>query len=178
MVTLVLFTLLFGVLEVARAMYLWNTLQEVTRRAASAAAATDFSNVSAMDLVRQQAVFRSSAGPLLLGNPITDAHIRIEYLSLTRDSNGALAPTLISPALLPACPARNMLNCATSPYGASCIRIVRARVCATDGGAGACNAVPYAPLTMLPGLTMSLPTATTVVKAGTLGYQPGDALCP
>jgi hypothetical protein len=178
LVSLILFTWLFGTLEVARAMYLWNTLQEVTRRAASGASMADFSNVNALDQVRQSAVFRSSPGFLRLGQPVRDAHVRIDYLSLARDANGVLSMTQIPAAGLPACPARNVLNCAADPYGNSCIRLVRVRICAADGDAGACNALPYAPLTLLPGLTMPLPASTTIAKAGSLGYQQGDALCP
>lgn len=176
LVALVLFTLLFGILEVARLMYLWNTLQEVTRRAASAATVTDFSDSGALALVRQRAIFKTSPGTLILGAPVTDAHVRIDYLSLARDGNGAMTLTAIPAGLLPACPARNMLNCTTDPYGSSCIRFVRARICAPGGGV--CMPVAYAPLTGLPGLSLPLPSATAIVKAGTLGYQPGDALCP
>lgn len=178
LVSLVLFTLLFGVLEVARAIYLWNTLQEVTRRAASAATVTDFSNENAMSQVRRSAIFRNSSGPLMLGLPVTDAHLRIDYLSIARDGNGTLTMTPMSASLLPACPARNMLNCTTDPNGNNCIRLVRVRICAADGDAGNCNAVSYSPLTLFPGFTMALPTATVIAKAGTLGYQAGDALCP
>lgn len=178
MVAIVLFTVLFAVLEMARMMYLWNTLQEVTRRAASGAAATDFSNPAAMDLLRASAVFRNGAGTLMLGDPVTDAHVRIEYLTLARDGNGALTMTPVAAGLMPACPGRNMINCASDPYGASCIRFVRARICAADGDAGSCNPVPYAPLPLIAGLTVSLPASPSIVRAGTLGYQPGDALCP
>jgi hypothetical protein len=178
LISFVLFAVLFAVLEVAHAIYLWNTLQEVTRRAASAATATDFSDQGAMDRVRQGAIFRTSSGTLLLGKPVTDAHVRIDYLSLARDGNGVLTLTPLGAGLLPACPARNMLNCTADPYGNNCIRFVRVRICAADGDASTCNAVPYSPFTLFPGFTMSLPTATAIVKAGALGYQAGDAMCP
>ena len=178
LVALALFALLFGVLEVARAMYLWNTLQEVTRRAASGAAAADFSDAAAMTHVRQAAVFQTSSGSPPLGSPVTDAHVRIDYLSLARDSAGVLTLTPIPAALLPACPARNMLNCSADPYSSNCIRFVRARLCADDGDTGNCNAIPYAPMTALASLSMQLPASAAIVKAGALGYRPGDPLCP
>lgn len=177
LVSVVLFTMLFGILEVARIMYLWNTLQEVTRRAASGATVADFSDAGAMDQVRQNAIFKSSPGTLTLGNPVTDAYVRIDYLSLARDSNGAMTLTPIPASLLPACPARNLLNCATDPYGSACIRFVRARICAPGGG-NACTPVAYAPMTQLPALAVTLPSAVVVAKASTLGYQSGDAVCP
>ncbi|TFW23257.1 TadE/TadG family type IV pilus assembly protein, partial [Duganella callida] len=77
-----LLTAMFFVIEAARALYLLNTLQEATRRAAYAAAVSDFSDPAAMAALRQAAVFRASPGLLLLGTPVSDAHIRIDYLSL------------------------------------------------------------------------------------------------
>jgi len=175
LVTLVFFAMLFGVMEVARALYLKSTLQEVTRRAASMAAATDFSNAVAISQVRQSAVFRDSPGALMLGNPVTDANVQIEYLSLSR-TGGSLALNVIPAASLPACPAGNVLNCTADPYGASCIRLVRVRICAA-GGNGVCTPLQYQPLVALTGLNMTLPSATTIVPAGSLGFQPGMAPC-
>lgn len=170
------FVVLFFVLEATRALYVWNTLQEATRRAAAAAAISDFSNAATMDAIRQAAVLRGSAGALPLGMPVTDAHIRIDYLSLTRNADKSLSMTPIPAASLPACPARAHLNCIADPNGASCIRFVRARLCAP--GADACGEVQYQPLFPLTGINHTLPQATTMAKAESLGYQPGSTLCP
>ncbi|RZT09297.1 TadE-like protein [Duganella sp. CF402] len=170
------FTVLFFVMEVTRALYVWNTLQEATRRAAAAAAVSDFSNAATMDAIRQAAVLRDSAGPLPLGMPVTDAHIRIDYLSLTRNADNSLSLTPIPAASLPACPARALLNCIANPNAPSCIRFVRARLCAP--GADECGEVQYQPLFPLTGINHALPQATTIAKAESLGYQPGSALCP
>lgn len=166
---------LFFVIEATRVLYLWNTLQEATRRAAYLAAVSDFSNPAVMDAIRQSAVLRGSAGQLPLGAPVSDAHIRIDYLSLTRNADGSLSMTPIPAASLPACPARAHFNCITNPNGASCIRFVRARLCApgTD-----CDAVHYQPLFPLTGINHALSQATTIAKAESLGYQPGSTLCP
>lgn len=166
---------MFFVLEVARAFYLWNTLQEATRRAAHAAAVSDFSNADTMNSVRQAAILRDSAGALLLGSPVTDAHLRIDYLALTRNADGSLAETPIPPAGMPACPAQARVNCALNPHGANCIRLVRARICApgTD-----CGAIAYQPLFPMTALNLTLPQASTLAKAESLGYQPGGTLCP
>ena len=43
------FTFVFGVIEVSRALYLWNTMTEVTRRAARAAAVSNFSSGAEKD---------------------------------------------------------------------------------------------------------------------------------
>lgn len=171
-----LFTVMFFMMEVARALYVWNTLQDATRRAAAAAALSDFSNAATMAAIRQAAVLRTSAGTLPLGMPVTDAHIRIDYLSLTRNADKSLSMTAIPAASLPACPVRAHLNCIADPNGASCIRFVRARLCAP--GTAECADVQYQPLFPLTGLTHALPQATTIVKAESLGYQAGSALCP
>jgi hypothetical protein len=171
-----LFATVFFMLEVARALYVWNTLQDATRRAAAKAAVSDFSNAATMNAIRQAAVLRDSAGTLPLGMPVTDAHIRIDYLSLTRNADSSLTMTPIPAASLPACPARAQLNCIANPNGGSCIRFVRARLCAP--GADECEEVQYQPLFPLTGLNLTLPQATTITKAESLGYQPGSALCP
>lgn len=167
---------LFFVIEAMRVLYLWNTLQEATRRAAYLAAVSDFSNPAVMDAIRQSAVLRGGAGHLPLGAPVSDAHIRIDYLSLTRSADGgSLAMTPIPAANMPACPARAHFNCVANPYGPSCIRFVRARLCApgTD-----CDAVNYQPIFPLTGIHHALSQATTIAKAESLGYQPGSPLCP
>jgi hypothetical protein len=172
----IFFTALFFVMELARVLYVWNTLQDATRRAAAAAAVSDFSNAATMDAIRQAAVLRDSAGPLPLGTPVTDAHIRIDYLSLTRNADGSLAPTPITAGSLPACPAQARINCTANPLGSSCIRMVRARICSPDSTE--CGAVPYQPLFPLIGINLTLPQATTMVRAESLGFQPGGTLCP
>lgn len=166
---------MFFVLEVARAFYLWNTLQEVTRRAAHAAAVSDFSDPATMDSVRQSAILRDSAGALLLGAPVTDAHVRIDYVALTRDAGGGLTHTPIPAASMPACPAQARVNCAINPHGANCIRLVRARICAPDTD---CGAIAYQPLFPMASLNLTLPSAPTLAKAESLGFQPGSTLCP
>jgi len=176
MTVIVFITLLFVVIEAARALYLIATVQEATRRAAYAAAVSDFSDPAVMAEVRQAAVLRDTPGTLLLGAPVSDAHIRIDYLSLARNGSGALTMTPITAADMPACPARARVNCVANPNGASCIRLVRARLCAPGGSD--CDPVPYQPMLPLSGLGFSLPAAATVAKAESLGYVPGSALCP
>lgn len=173
----VFLTVVFFVIEVGRVIYLWNTVQEVTRRAARAAAVTNFSDPAAIDLVRQQAIFRTGAGTLPLGAPIDDTYVRIDYLWL--NDTGALAHI----DTLPACPTRNMLNCLGTPHGPSCVRFVRARLC-LPGTGDACVPVPYQPLMPMLGgfatgaLAMLIPTADTVQPAESLGYRPGMPDCP
>lgn len=177
LVVILFFTLVFGIIEIARIMYMYNTLAEVTRSAARAAANIDFADAAALDTARQRAVFRNSPGVLPFGDPITDQHIRIDYLSLARQSSGAIAMTPIPAGFLPNCPSQNRHNCLADPYGGSCIRLVRVRVCNNPSGAE-CDPVQYQTLFPFTNLGVALPTSTTIVSAETLGYRPGDPLCP
>jgi hypothetical protein len=177
-VAVIFLTFVFGLLEVIRVMYVINTLQEVTRRAASGAAITDFHDDSALTRIRANAVFRDTPGPLLLADPITDANVTIEYLSVSKGSDGSMSLKPITS--LPSCPARNRLNCLSDPYGGSCIRAVRARVCASSDTSGGCTPVGYKSLFSIIGLgpaISELLTAPTIVPAGSLGYNVGSMPC-
>jgi Flp pilus assembly protein TadG len=166
----------FGIIEVTRMMYIYNTLQEVTRRGASAAASTDFSDIAAMSTVQQNAIFRDSPGELLLAAPVTDKHIRIDYLALVRQSDGSTDMTPIPESSLPSCPARNRQICMTNPNATNCIRFVRVRVCDLASST-TCDAVSYQAITLLINLPVKLPTATTIAPAESLGFLPGMAPC-
>lgn len=169
----VFFMLVFGTMEVCRALYVFNTVQDVTREAARAASMTDFSDGDAMARLRRRALFHDagSDGALPLVPNLTTARLRIEYLSMTADGTVAT----VNP--MPACPQANVRNCTADPFGPSCIRAVRASIC--RDAAGACVALPYEPMTgMVPGLDgIVIPVSATVVKAETLGYRPGANNC-
>lgn len=164
----------FAVLELLRALYVVNMVQEVTRRAASSAAVADFTNSATMNAIRRSAVFDEVGGRLPLGVPVTDAHVRIDYLSITRDASGVMTYTPISAASLPESPARNHVNCVQNPYGGDCIRLVRARICHPANSAD-CDAVPYQPAFPLINMSFSLSRSVTLLPAEKLGWQPGDA---
>jgi hypothetical protein len=174
-VAVVFFTLVFGIIELCRIMYMYNTLAEVTRSAAAAAAKLDFKNTAALDRVRQRAIFREEPGLLPFGDPVTDQNIRIDYLALARGGGGAITMTPIAATSLPGCPARNRQNCLEDQYGGSCIRLVRVRVCSNSSGA--CEPVQYQTLIPLVNFNVALPMSSTIVQAETLGYSAGDALC-
>lgn len=163
---------LFAVFEYARVMFLWNTLPQVTRRAARAAAVTDFSNAAAMQALRQDALFRSDGGPLPLAPNVGSANIRIEYL--WQDTAGRLE---VLPAL-PACPLANRSNCTRDRHGASCISFVRVRICGDGPGCPALALEPMMPALLGPVAPPALPQAATLVAAESLGYAPGQAPCP
>lgn len=165
---------MYGMLECARMVYLWNTLQDSARVAARAAAIADFSDPAAQAALRKRALLRDTAGALPLGEPIDGSYLRIEYL--WQDAAGALAP--IPAAAMPATPAQNLYNCTLDPNGSGCIRFVRASLC-QPSEPGSCAPVPVPPLLpLLPlgwaGLT--LPASTSLARAEALGYRAGAPL--
>jgi hypothetical protein len=167
------FMVLFGIIEIARYTFLLNTLQEVTRHAARDAAVTDFSNAGELAKVQQRAIFRTTAGELVLSGNIDDTSVQIDYLSFDG--------TPVSPH--PACPALNISNCIDDPHGPSCIRFVRVRICEKDTS---CQRVPYAPMSgLLNNLFPSganavrLPLATTVTPIQSMtSYASAAPTCP
>ena len=179
MLALLFFLFVFAMLEVARAVYMWNLVHEITRRAARGAAVTDFSNAAALQAVREHAVLRAGPGSLPLGGGISDAYVRIDYLSLASGT-----PVTLPVSALPGCPQRNRINCLNDPHGASCIRFVRARLCMPGQGAR-CDSVPYRPILPLLGLVfpsgakaVRLPSGATVAVAESLGYPGNPNFCP
>ena len=170
-VAIVFFLIFFGIVEVSRAMYIVNTLQEVTRRAAALATNTDFSNAAAMQTVRERAIFRDSPGILLFAKPVADTHIAIDYMWIRR-VGGTMTMVPIPSGSLPASPAVNFANCLGDPYSAACIRLVRVRVCQT-ASADDCDPVAYQNLVSLIPISFGLPPSTTIVTAETLGMPAG-----
>jgi len=176
LLSLIFFMLVLGIIEVSRALYMFNTLHESTRRAAAAAALTSHRDLNALDRIRQDAVFRTGAGGLAFGAPITDRNIRIDYLALVR--TGASAPVLTPIPLgsLPTCPRANRLICLANPNAGNCIRFVRVRVCAHQGS-GECDAVPYQSMAPLIPMPIRLPKATTITMVESFGSQPEGTPC-
>lgn len=168
MVALFFFTYLFAMFEMSRALYLWNTMTEVTRRAARSGAIAGFDAVS-RDAIRRHAMFNAASLPMA-GN-ITDANLAIDYLQ----GDGA---TPVS--AMPVCATENLINCTANPNGPSCIRFVRVRLCLD--GAGSCSQIPYTSITglenFIPG-AFSLPRFTTISPIGSLGRNPSiTTTCP
>jgi Flp pilus assembly protein TadG len=83
-VATVLFTVLFGVIEVGRALFVWNTLTEATRRGARVAAVCPVNHAS----VARVAVFgeplAGDASPIL--SNLRTANVQVDYLDETGTS--------------------------------------------------------------------------------------------
>jgi hypothetical protein len=162
----VFFTLIFGIIEMARALYLISTLVEVNRSAARGAAVADMGNATTSADVLGRAMFEAIPGGLPLGGGLNKSNLAVDYL------NNSLTPIGVTNN----CPEQNIINCAANPDGNSCIRFVRVRLCA-DASKAICERVRYVPLIGLgfPPGTLDLPHFDTVTPAGTLGYRPGVA---
>ena len=162
MLAMLFFTFVFGVIELARALYMWSSMVEVTRRAARTAAYSDFSSGAEMAALRSHAMFEHVGGLPLRGE-IGPGNLNIDYL------NGNLAR--VTP---PACPAQNYAICNADPDSPACIRFVRVRLCSESSGA-ACSHVDYVPImgTFFPAAALRYPTFATVTPAGSLGFRPG-----
>lgn len=168
LVALLFLTLTFGVIEFGRAIFLWNTVQEVTRHAARDATVTDFTDAWAVNQVKQNAIFRTTSGPLILGGGINESYVRISYLNASLNE--------VDTSLT--CPSQNISTCLSDPNGASCIRFVQARLC--QPGGTTCSPVSYTPMVTLlaPFFTaVTIPPSQVVMPAESLGYRPSLGGC-
>lgn len=163
-VAIIFFMFVFGVIELARLLFVYNSLHEVTRRAAAAAVHAYPRDAGATANVRQYAIFRSSPGDLMIANPITDNHIRLEYLRSDL--------TVIPEASWPDNAGVNRQICMMNPRAPTCIRFVQVRVC-DPGETGQCNRVTSQMLLPLIGLRAPFHRATTIVPVESLGWVPG-----
>lgn len=147
-----------GLLELARAMFVWTTLADSTRRVARAAS-DGYAATTSVNLLRGAALF-DNTGKLPIGGGIGRDNLKVDYLT-----------SALVPVALPPCPKRNIINCNADPQGANCVRFVRVRVCQADGADG-CTPVPYAPA-LAPGWLLpwpvTVPSFATVRPVGSLG---------
>lgn len=131
----IFFLLLFAAMELGRLLYLWNTVQEVTRHAARQAVVTDFTDTAAIDAIKRSAVFRTDDGNLPASSEITSDRVRIRWLN----------PSGNEVTNLPDSPADNVAACLDAKRSAQCIRFVE--VCVSTGTT--CEAeysVPFVPM--------------------------------
>nr|WP_229517099.1 TadE/TadG family type IV pilus assembly protein [Massilia oculi] len=161
---LLFFTVVFGLVETARLLFVYNTLQEVTRRAAEAAVSAYPREHGVLNAVRQYAVFRTDPGQLIMAPPVTDAHVRLIYL------NADLA--VVPQGNWPASAAANRLICMLNPRAKTCIRFVQASICDLTDSED-CHAVQSQLMVPLVDLRVPLHRATTIVPVESFGYVPG-----
>lgn len=163
LVAIPFFLLLLGVIEFGRLMYVWTTVQEVTRSAARQLVVTDFKNATAISAIKYSAVFRLSTGSLPAAPEITDASIKIRYLNI----NGVV------PTSLPADPGANISACLANDI-ANCIRFVEVCI-STDAACSSSGGIPFSPLiSFFSALSaLKIPLSTVRMPAESLGFLPG-----
>lgn len=158
-IAMVFFTIVLGIMEFGRVLYVWNTVQEVTRRAAREAVVRDFADAGK---IQRSAIFGAEGGSDTINLPaaaeITQATIKINYL------NGALA--VASP--MPADPVDNVSACNDATRTSSCIRFVEACLAVSGNCTGLINYVPMAGL--FPFLAVGIPVSSVVMPAESLGF--------
>ena len=175
--------LLFGTMEFGRLIYLWNTVQEVTRSAARQAVVTNFRDADQIACIKLAAVFRrplsppcsGSVGLLPAASEITSAMVNISYLDAGKN--------VIPRASWPTDPGDNIAACLDATRTASCIRFVQ--VCVSNDSAcpsDQSQSIAYVPmigfLSATAGsfsplsLNISIPNSTVIMPAESLGYRP------
>ncbi len=148
LVAMIFFTLLFGILELSRLLYVFNTVQEVTRRAAREASMHWMSSADTTN-IKTLALFGGSSLPG--GAEVQAANIDIDYLQ----ANGNPI------ASEPADAADNLSACGDATRVASCVYTVRVTV----------TGVRYAPMMSLFGyLNFPLPPSQVTMHAESMGF--------
>ncbi|MDB5959662.1 MAG: pilus assembly protein TadE [Massilia sp.] len=170
-VVLIFLAFLFFVIDMARLMFVTNTLQEATRRAASFSSVSNPGSASGYNDIRNKAIFRTSPGGLMLMPELTDQSVRIDYLAVVRDSSGAYSTQEVPGGLIPSDLAQNRHNCVVDAYAPNCIRFVRVRICNPQSSA-TCEPMKFKPLLNFFNFEIALPIATTISKAQSFGYSP------
>src|SRR5205809_6055035 len=89
LIAVVFFMVLLGIAEFGRIMYIWNTAQEVTRRAAREAVVRDFSAVETAAIKRESIFQGGTSGPVNLpaGVEITNTTVKLVYLTVDAGGN-------------------------------------------------------------------------------------------
>lgn len=159
-VAMLFFTIVFGIMEFGRVLYVWNTVQEVTRRAAREAVVRGFADVGK---VSRAAVFNPETGSgtayLPAAKEITDGNVKINYLN----------ENLVVADPMPLDPTDNISACMDATRTPSCVRYVEACVAT----AGTCTgSVTYKPMAgLFPFLAISIPVSSVIMPAESLGFS-------
>lgn len=149
LICLLFFTILFAILEFGRMMYVYNTMQEVTRRGAREAVVRWVSDEEA---IKSIAFFGGTAIPA--GVEVTDANMNIDYLNK--------AGNVIPEENRPDDPGANLSACGDPDFVDVCIYSVRVSI----------TGVSYSPMVSLFSfLNVNLPPATVTMHAESLGFE-------
>jgi Flp pilus assembly protein TadG len=149
LVALLFFTLLLAIIEIGRMLFIFNTMQEMTRRGAREAVVRWADSASQAD-IKSITIFSGASMP---ANPyLTTANITITYLQ----KDGATEVTA-----LPADPGDNISACGNSTRVANCIYNVRVSIIGAT----------FTPMMgLFDFMTMPLPTSEVTMHAESLGF--------
>ncbi|UUZ70756.1 pilus assembly protein [Polaromonas sp. P1(28)-8] len=146
-ISLLFFTILFAILEFGRMLYVYNTMQEVTRRGARAAVVRW---IDQTDTIKSIALFGGTSMPA--GAEVTQADIKITYLT-----KGGLE---VDP--FPTDPGDNLSACGDATRAPSCIYSVSVSI----------EDVTYSPMVSLFSfLNIGLPTSVVTMHAESMGFE-------
>lgn len=146
-ICLLFFTILFAILEFGRMLYVYNTMQEVTRRGARAAVVRWKDQT---DTIKSIALFGGTSLPA--GAEVATANINIAYLKKNGDEVTDF----------PDDPGDNLSACGDATRADNCIYSVRVSI---DG-------VTYSPMVSLFSfLNISLPTSVVTMHAESMGFE-------
>lgn len=146
-ISLLFFTVLFAILEFGRMLYVYNTMQEVTRRGAREAVVRWIDQTAA---IKTLALFGGATMPA--GAEVTANNITIKYLKKNGDEVTAL----------PADPGDNLSACADATRSDNCIYSVSVSI----------DNVTYSPMVgMFNFLAINLPASVVTMHAESLGFS-------
>ena len=164
LIIFILFTLLFGIIELGRLFYIWNTVQEVTRNAARLAVVSWPVTATEINVIKNQALFGGSALPA--GAEVNNTKLSIEYY---RNYSDAVANN--NSVTLSGTATENMNACLTSED--LCVRFVKVMI----------SGVQYVPMiglfqgtqfgpNILPDLRITVPGSSVVMPTESMGFIP------
>lgn len=166
LVAIIFFLLLLSVMEFGRLFYLWNTVQEVTRRAARFAVVNEFST---MAVSKQVGVFRVTDGNLPGSQEVSTDTVVVRYLRADGITQANPMPINV---------ADNISACLDIGRTNSCVKFVEVSVCVHGNGSNANTCVDSVPFSPMVGLlspylsTARVPRSTVIMPAESLGFRP------
>lgn len=149
LVAMLFFTILLAIIEIGRMLFIFNTMQEMTRRGAREAVVRWVDSASQAE-IKTIALFNGTSMPA--SPDVTTANITITYLQKDGVSEVTAFPTD---------PGDNLSACGDSTRVANCIYNVRVSI--TDA--------TFTPMMgLFDFLTMPLPTSEVTMHAESLGF--------
>ena len=149
LVALLFFTILLAIIEIGRMLFIYNTMQEMTRRGAREAVVRWVDSASQAE-IKSIALFNATAMPA--SPDVTAANITITYLQ--KDGVTAVAS-------FPADPGDNISACGNSARVANCIYNVRVSI----------TGATFTPMIgLFDFLSMPLPSSEVTMHAESLGF--------